>query len=97
MALRREQLEPLEINYQDNQAMGKEGETDCWHHVQRPREKKKERYACGLLMINSLKEGSMWLIHLVLGNNSQACNYVPVVTEYRLCKQRMLLGNDSYK
>jgi hypothetical protein len=55
-ALRREKLES---NHRENQATGKEGETDHIRDKHSPQKKKKGRYTGRLFGTNNLKEGAM--------------------------------------
>jgi hypothetical protein len=58
-----------------------------------PSEKKKWQYTCRLLGVISLKEGAMWHVDPLLGNNHEICNYTTAVAKYWLCKQRPLAGS----
>jgi hypothetical protein len=42
-------------------------------------EKKLWRYACKLFGTNSLKEGAMWRVDMLLRNDCEICNYTKAV------------------
>jgi hypothetical protein len=78
----RELREQLGSNHCENRATGKEGEVDYRRHKLSPR-KKNWRYACRLLVTNSLKEGAMWPVDPLLGNDREISNYTTAVTRQR--------------
>jgi hypothetical protein len=72
----------MESNHHENRAMGKEGEAKQTSQA-KPLEKKKWWYACRLFGTNSLKEGAMWLVHLLPGNDHEISNYTTAVNSNR--------------
>jgi hypothetical protein len=62
--------EQLESNHHKNQATGKEGEANQMSRAH-PSKKKKLWYACRLYGTNILKEGAMWHVDPLLGNDCE--------------------------
>jgi hypothetical protein len=55
--------------------------------------KKKWRYACRLFETNSLKEGAMWHVYPLVGNDREISKNPTAVAKYRLQKQACFHGN----
>jgi hypothetical protein len=86
--LRREQLES---NHRENRATGKEGKTAHRYCKHSPQEKKKWRYTCRLFRTNSLKEGAVWHIDPLLGNNCKTNNETAAIARQQLLKYSTVL------
>jgi hypothetical protein len=84
--IRRERQEQLQNNDHGDWAMGKEGEANQTSQTQ-PSEKKKWLYACRPFRTNSHKEGAVWHLDPLLGNNCKISKSTAAITESRLRKQ----------
>jgi hypothetical protein len=76
VALRREQLDS---NHCENQATGKEGENDHRCYKYSPQKRRSGGTPVKLFETNSLKEGAMWHVDPLLGNDHEISDYTTAV------------------